>query len=526
MTRIQRQYSLPNCTLILDGMDDPTQANPMDLRPVMTLLLNAECHLGSGNGPIAGGREFFESLVTAVSLYAQEFLSKVHLPKHVYSDKPAMVQMKRLGDNVHELSYQRSGDPSQSSTQIPKSETLNLTTVQLFDLVEAIDQFVADTQTLPFWSLNLAPVPKRFAPTAALSKQAIPAAIGLSGLALTALGIFMLPIPNVKQPDDLRPGTPNVAVPAPVASAPSTSPSVDPQKIQNDLSSVAPIQDPAEIVRLQGGLNDKLSAQFKPSSKLTGPIEYRVSVGKDGTVVGFQPKDDLSRIATGETPLPGLLMVPTADKKPEAIADYRVVFSPDGKVEVQPWTQTAAAGSSTVGSVANPTANPTVNPTASPAITPNPDTTPRASPEPTPIASPSASPAANPTASPATSPATSPTNGATAVNPSAAPGQGGEITESVTIEALQPNLYEQIDRAWKKSPTFNEDLKYRVRIGKDGKVVSYEANNRAARDYENDTPLPTLPKAKDNNEGTASFKVVFKPSGRLEINPWFGYNKP
>ena len=96
MTRIQRQYSLPNCTLILDGMDDPTQANPMDLRPVMTLLLNAECHLGSGNGPIAGGREFFESLVTAVSLYAQEFLSKIHLPKHVYSDMPTDRELRLI----------------------------------------------------------------------------------------------------------------------------------------------------------------------------------------------------------------------------------------------------------------------------------------------------------------------------------------------------------------------------------------------------------------------------------------------
>lgn len=509
MTRIQRQYSLPNCTLILDGMDDPTQANPMDLRPVMTLLLNAECHLGSSTGPIAGGREFFESLVTAVSLYAQEFLSNIHLPKHVYSDKPALVQMKRLGDNLHELSYQRSGDTNQSSTQIPKSETLNLTTVQLFDLVEAIDQFVADTQTLPFWSLNLAPVPRKFAPTAALGKQAIPAAIGLSGLALATLGLFMLPIPNVKQPDDLRPGTPNVAVPAPVASAaPSSTPSADTQKIQNDLSAVAPIQDPAEISRLQNGLSDKLGTQFKPSSKLTGPIEYRVSVGKDGTIVGFQPKDELARIATGETPLPGLLMVPTADKKPEAIADYRVVFSPDGKVDVQPWTQTTAAVSPTVDATASP--SPSTSPTTSPSIASSPTATPSASPEPTAIASPSASP----------------TTGATAVSPSVTPSPGSEITESAAIDALQPTLYEQIDRAWKKSPTFNEDLKYRVRIGKDGNVVSYEADNRAARDYENDTPLPTLPKAKDSNEGAASFKVVFKPSGRLEINPWYGYSKP
>jgi len=37
---------------------------------------------------------------------------------------------------------------------------LDLTTVQLFDLVEAVDQFFADSQTLPDLSLQLTPVSK------------------------------------------------------------------------------------------------------------------------------------------------------------------------------------------------------------------------------------------------------------------------------------------------------------------------------------------------------------------------------
>jgi hypothetical protein len=486
MARIQRQYSLPNCTLILDGMDDPMRANPMDLRPVMTMLLNAECHLGHGKAPITGGREFFESLVTAVSLYAQEFLSTVHLPKHVYSDKPSMVQMKRISENEHELSYQ----PTAETNPNAKPTTLNLTTVQLFDLVEAIDQFVADTQTLPFWSLNLAPVPKKFAPTASLSKQAVPAAIGLSGMAIAAAAIFTMPTPAVKQPEDLRPGTPNAAVPAPTA---STTP--DAQKIQTDLTAVTPIQDPGEIAKLQMGLTDKLGGQWKANPKLTEPIDYRVSLGKDGSIVGFQPGNELARVAVDETPLPGLLLLPTADKRPEAITDYRVVFTPDGKVDVKPWSQTVAV-----------------------------------TPSPTPIASASAIPSAIPTTTPSASAPPSPT-----ASPSATPmpinasSPGVEITEAATIDVLQPKVYEQIDKAWTMKPPFNEDLRYRVRVNKEGAIVGYEAENKAARDYENEIPLPKLKKGGEGNaipDNTASFKVVFKPNGRLEINPWFGYSKP
>ncbi len=498
MTRIQRQYSLPNCTLLLDGMDDVTQTNAMDLRPIMALLLNAECRIGNGygdvGGALTGGREFFESLVTSVSRYAQEFLSGIHLP----TDPLQLVQMKRSGLDQHELTYQPSKDESNPNA---KPEKLNLSTVKFFDLVEAIDQFVADTQTLPAFSLNLSPVAKKFVPRAAMGKQAVPAIVGLSGLAIAALAMFTLPIPTVKQPESIRagantglPSTPPTpaasTLPSPAASpasSPTASPSAnsDAEKIKTDLTTPAAISDPGEIDRLKQQLKTNVMDKLKQDSKFAEPLVYRVSVGKDGQMVGYKPESDLAAKEKGLTPLPDLLLNVAADKKPEALADYRVTFQTSGRVDVVPWSSE--------------------NPAAS---TPNPLITPIAS----------ASPASQASPAPQTSPATD-----------SKQDSKQEITDSAALDALQPKLYEQLDKAWQTNPAFNEDLRYRVQVNREGAIVSYTSDNKAARDYENEIPLPKLSQGKPGNpaaDSTASFKVVFRPSGKLEINPWFGYNKP
>jgi hypothetical protein len=491
MTRIQRQYSLPNCTLLLDGMDDVTQTNAMDLRPIMALLLNAECRIGNGygdvGGALVGGRAFFESLVNSVSRYAQEFLSGIHLP----TDKLQLVQMKRSGLDQHELSYQPSPDESNPNA---KPEKLNLSTVQFFDLVEAIDQFVADTQTLPAFSLNLSPVAKKFVPRAAMGKQAVPAAIGLSGLAIAALAMFSLPIPTVKQPETLRAGANSglqITPPNPVASTPpsptinpAVSPSANPsassdadsKKIKTDLTTPIAITDPAEIDRLKQQLKGNVMDKLKQESKFSEPLVYRVSVGKDGQMVGYKPESDLAAKEKGQTPLPDLLLNAATDKKPEALADYRITFQTSGRVDVVPWSAETSVVSA-----------------------PN-----------TPIASASSDPTIQPSPAPTTD-------------------SKQEITDSVTLDALQPKLYAQIDKAWQANPAFNEDLRYRVQVSREGTIVGYTSENKAARDYENEIPLPKLSQGKSGNptaDGTASFKVVFRPSGKLEINPWFGYNKP
>lgn len=479
MTTIQRQYSLPNCTLILEGFGDATQLNPAELRPVMVLLLSAECHLEGLIVPLKGDRTFFEHLVAAVSLYAQECLSGIHLPPHTYRDHPSQIQIKRVSDNLHELTYQPAATESGTTAQ---PQIIQMNTVQLFDLVEAIDQFVADTQTLPAWSLNLAPVPKKYAPREGTAQQAIPAALGLSSVAIAVLVFAAVPIPQIRQPKYLRPEPVPTASPSPTTSAP------DLQGLQADIDKIPAITDPQAIAKLQQGLTDLLQQNFSAAAQISQPLTYKVSVGQDGKIIGYKDQSDAAAKESAKTPLARLLYRPVSGQPAAAaIASYQVTFQPDGSVQVAPWTT---------------------------AQTP--------SPSPTPIASPTASPSAAPTpeASPSATPSPSPT--AATANPVI------EMTGSSDVEAIQPKLYDQINTAWKTTPPFNEDLKFRVRVNRDGKILDYEADNRAARDYVNETPLPQLGKSADPAvppaESFAVFKVVFKPDGKLQVSPWRGYN--
>lgn len=493
---IQRQYNLPNCTLVLEGLSDAALApNPADLRPLMTILLNAECYLGGGEKPLSGGREFFESLVRSVSLYAQEILSGIHLPTQLPSSSPNLVQLQQVNFNLHRLSIQ----PHPETNPAPSAgvQVVDLTTVQLFDLVEAVDQFLADSQTLPNLSVPLAPVPKRFvAPGQSLSKQAVPAAIGISTAAVAAVACFMLPVPKVRQPDCVvfdprcaptvptnRPtgASPGAASPSPSPSAspspqsqasPSASPVAetspspaaaadqpDLAQLEAALSAAPEIVDPGQLEGIGQKLYASVDKQWSPRIPFDQELVYRVSATKDGTIVGYKPVNDAAARLMEQVPLRNLLYVPPAGQAStqEPIGQFRVVFTTGSRLEVKPWRGSEA----TTG---------TVIPT----------------------------------------------------NPIA------EITNPDQIRALQPKLYEQIDQRWKGTPPFNDALIYRVRVRQDGTVVDYEPINQTAIDHSVDTPLPNLGKpvrpgnAPEVREPLALFKVVFQPSGVLQISPWRG----
>mgnify|MGYP002776992076 CR=1 FL=1 len=501
---LQRQYSLPNCTLTLEGLSDSAGTGQFDVRPVMSLLINAECHLPGQEKPLVGGREFFESLVTAVSLYAQEFLSGVHLPRHTYSDRPSFIRLERLDRAHHRLIVEK--DPNNPNSE---ERTVDLTTVQLFDLVEAIDQFVADTQTLPYWSLNLSPVPKRYARSGEpLAKQVVPASIGVSGLALAAIAFFSLPTMRVKTPECLSPGAPDCpgltsnnqtpgASPSPTVSpSPATSPtaqaspsptaSPDLAQVEAALNAAPAITDAGELKTLGDRLSDQIRQRWTTQSQVTEELAYRVGVARNGDVVGFKAETPAALDRARQTPLLDLLYIPASGSTPssEPLAQYRVVFRPEGNFEVTPVSSNSSV------------------------VPPSPTESPAASPSPSPVENPSPSPVASPSPSPA----------AVAVT-------GTELTDRATLEALQPKLYDAIDQNWKGRPPFDKDLVFRVRVKPDGTIAGFQPESQLANDFAKDTPLPQLGKPIDPNapaEPAASFKVVFRPSGVLQINPWFG----
>lgn len=467
---IQRQYSLPNCTLFLEGLSDTAVSNPSDFRPLMSMLINAECRFAGVSQNLSGGREFFEGLVKAVSAYAQQFLSGVpHLDK--FNNSPAPVELQPISGNLHRLIV-RPTDKIGAGSPIE----LDLTTVQLFDLVEAIDQFLADTRTLPELSVPLVPVSKRDIQTSEpLAKRAIPAAVGVSSLAAAAIAFSFMPIPEVRRPEEPQPQTSSQTqnTPTPTAAGtpeptPSTPPASD---IQTTLATVPEITEPAKLEELNSKLFDQIDNEWKQRN-LAEELTYRVTVGGDGAIIGYKPVNDAATNAK-ETPLLNLLYLPPGGGQatPESYADFKVVFTPRGALQVSPWK----------GFNPPPAPTPTASPTASVSLSP--------SPSPTPTTSSSSS----------------------------------EITDPNQLETLQQQLYGQIHENWKTKPTFERELTFKVGISSDGKIVEYEPLNQPASDYLNETPLSTLKQTTPADSQMAHYRVVFTPQGVLQVSPWKGF---
>jgi hypothetical protein len=480
---IRRQYSLPNCTLILEGLSDGTGGNPLDARPLITILVNAECHFIGQEQRLSGGRDFFESLVRSVNRYAQEFLSQVHHPR-LHEDKPELVQLEKVKEkNLHRLTVLPTAEAvpvgagggrfhdSISHAQKPQGAVqMFLTTVQLFDLVEGIDQFLADRQTLPDLSVTLQPLPRRYRKAdEPIAKRAAPAALGVTGLAVAAIAFFLVPVPQVREPKpaESQANTTNTASPSPngqpQAASPTPNSTATPpsaEDLEKVLTSTPEIIDPTELRFLQRKLYSKLDDAWKSREQVSENLEYRVGVGKDGGIVGYKPVNDAAGgDASKQTPLPELLYIPATGSiaTSEPLAQYRVVFNKRGILQISPWRGYAGK-----------------------------------------------------------------------------PSLGPEITDAGVIRTLNDQLYDQLRKEWNTTPIYRKDLIYRVGVTEEGVLADYEATNQPASDYVQETPIERLLKpdaasgGQQNNEvlpqkPLAQFRVVFKTNGVLEVSPLQGY---
>ena len=484
---IRRQYSLPNCTLILEGLSEGTAGGgvQLDARPLMTILVHAECHFAGQTQSLSGGRDFFESLVRSVSRYAQEFLSQVHHPK-LHGDKPELVQFQKVrGHNLHRLTVNSTADaiPAASGGGMVQdfasyaaiaqgtSVQIDLTTVQLFDLVEAIDQFLADGRTLPDIRAPLEPVSRRYRKAdQPVAKRAAPAALGMTSLAIAAIAFFMVQLPQVREP---KPSTPQpnsseATSPSPndqrqATATPTSTPTSTPPSaadLETALTTAPEITDPTQLRFLQRRLYNKVDEAWKNRRELNRSLEYRVGVGKDGALIGYKPVNNAAEgDAAKQTPLPDLLYIPATGSiaTSEPIAQFRVVFDNKGILQISPWRGYTAK-----------------------------------------------------------------------------PSLGPEITDAAVIRDLNDKLREQIRQAWSETPTFPRSLVYRVAVTEEAVIADYEPTNQPASDYEQKTPLEKLLKPEAaglGNEGAgllpqkplAQFQVVFKPNGDLEVSPFRGY---
>ena len=341
---IRRQYSLPNCTLVLDGLSDGSSTSGIaDPRPIMSSLYNAECHFVGCEQPLLGGRDFLTSLVTTVSNYAQAFLSGISHP--LSEPAPSLVSLvKGDRDNIHQL--QATLDPtndrpnSADATTAAQPTRVNLTTVQLFDLLEAIDQFLADKRTLPDIMIPLQPISKAIAQP--MATQAVPIGLGVASLLAASLIGYALPSPKVTPPAAPRPtATTTPATPTTPATTPQPPATTTPAPSSAVPSKTGTLTSATQLGFLERKLQRDLRQDWQQRDRPQQPASFQVNVNQDGQIVGYQPVGTTNAAQSKLTPLAKLAI---ANPNPnQAIGNFNVVFNPTGAIDITSTTPVAGA---------------------------------------------------------------------------------------------------------------------------------------------------------------------------------------
>jgi hypothetical protein len=418
--------------------------------------------------------EFFQQLITAVSNYTQELLSKV-----VNAPTAQQVGNVRL----------EKGQEHRLTAQSEKGEVdWQLSTVQLFDLTEAIDQFLADGSTLPTLLVGIQPAPR--AAKGAVSAQAAPIGLGLSGLAATALAFYLVPAPTkITLPDPAankapvsktadkpvksndKPPTPannpagakqSVPVTSPVPSpstSPVSSPSASPSSSPSPAASKKPIEksaidpkindNPTQVAFIERKLRREINQKWEDRKGISDKLSYTVTADEEGKIVSYVPKNSAAESKKGQVPL--AKMVPADAEKAEPTAapakkttDFSLSFTPNGAIEIK--RDKLLAG--------NPT-------------------------------------------------------------------DGQPLADTDRVKSLAKDMEGKVKLS--AAPTFKSDLTYRVAADESGEIVDYDPLNQAAFDYEKETPLPAVTKydaeAASGTKPLAQYTVVYRPDGKIEIKP-------
>ncbi|ERN40050.1 hypothetical protein KR51_00033290 [Rubidibacter lacunae KORDI 51-2] len=336
---IRRQYSLPNCTLTLDGWSH--EADALELRPPLSILTGVECRFLGRDEHLSGDRDFLTNLVAAANAYAQALLSGIAPNQPDRGDRAISFT---AGDDegthlllVHAPDARMPDDTSKDDGDRGPGELLQveLTTVQLFDLVEAIDQFLTDRATLPDMSLELTPLPKHLRkPDKPLAERAKPAAIGAAGFVAAALAFYMLPVPETRAPESTEPQQESALDPSEFGAVGATFP----DDIETVLATALTVSDAAEQSALGARLRDEIEAAWDSNANaLDTPLEYRIWADATGNLLGYQALERSNRPLAAAPVLPRLVTPPdVSGTEPLHVAQFQLTFNPDGSVAIAP----------------------------------------------------------------------------------------------------------------------------------------------------------------------------------------------
>jgi hypothetical protein len=103
------------------------------------------------------------------------------------------------------------------------------------------------------------------------------------------------------------------------------------------------ITDDAEVNRLAGETRSLIYENWKTEPIFERELEFRVGVTEDGKIVEYEPINQPAYDYGGETPLSqlredgGALVQAEGEIQQKPLAQFKVVFTPKGVVEISPW---------------------------------------------------------------------------------------------------------------------------------------------------------------------------------------------
>jgi hypothetical protein len=211
---IQRSYSLPSCTLLIDGISTSGDT--------LSILSGFSCRFSHQPEAIEGGLDLLKALVKVVGAYAQALKSNTPL-----TIPEGHVRLEPEGKYLHLLSI----NANEANANTTKKIEIKLNTVQLFDLMESLDRLCCDATTLP--DLRLVTQISDYRSQAQLNSQAVPAIAGVISLAIAATVLYFVPTPKPETkpvqpvPTQTKP-LPKVSTPPTPSVSPSDSPESSP----------------------------------------------------------------------------------------------------------------------------------------------------------------------------------------------------------------------------------------------------------------------------------------------------------
>jgi hypothetical protein len=209
---IQRSYSLPSCTLLIEGISTGGD--------VLSILTSFGCRFNHHSEPIVGGLDLLNALVKVVGAYAQALKSNTELT--IPEDR---VRLELEGKHIHLLSVLL----NEADASNPKKLQVKLNTIQLFDLMESLDRLCCDPTTLP--EVKLVSQIADYRSPSQLNNQALPAIAGVVSLAIAATILYLIPTPKPDPkpdkpvPQQTQPLLKQSTPPTPTSPTPTSSPS-------------------------------------------------------------------------------------------------------------------------------------------------------------------------------------------------------------------------------------------------------------------------------------------------------------